>query len=414
LIRNWDDLHANSKRMVFNVFPNIATELNRPDTVNLVLVVDNLAWSFGEALIEMFQEEGYFQTQVLPYLAMLPTETETSKKCLLSGEVGYTEIDDRSYKGIIEKGWLPYFNEQTFQYVSGIGKLKEIKQIEATTYVVNYLAVDRALHKSEDEIGISHRKHIQHLLKELVGLVIDFIENHHLKSSIRIHVVSDHGSTQIPSNFQNDLEPANFKSSGFKSRSHRYLEVSDERFTTLADNLSFDAFLLDKNRFLLPKHILASRRANRFLKTDHKSYVHGGLLPEEVIVPYLAFEPVTVPLQDLTVLMAKNIFRYRLETVEIEIGNPNEFLVENIQVSILNGNVESDPVMIPSLNGKSKTLVSVETRFKITSLPDDQKNLRLRLRYHSRGERHMLDISSGITMKKMVEEKSTSVFDDLE
>ena len=112
-----------------------------------------------------------------------------------SGKVGYTAIDDKTYKGMLEKGWVPYFQDNAFRYISNIGNLGKVEAIEATTYVVNYLEVDKALHKSKDGIGMAHRKHIHHLLVELVENVVAFVEKHTLADRIRIHIVADHGST---------------------------------------------------------------------------------------------------------------------------------------------------------------------------------------------------------------------------
>ena len=412
LINNWNDIHANSKRMVFNILPNIGAELNNSQRVNLMVAVDNLAWSFAENLRDLFQEKGFYLLNAEPHLAMLPTETETSKKCLLSGAVGYTDIDDKTYKGMLEKGWVPYFQNNAFRYISDIGSLSQINAIDATTYIVNYLAVDKALHKSQDEIGMTHRKNIQHLLEELVENVVAFIEKHNLGDRIRIHVISDHGSTQIPARLPNDLDPAFFKQEGFDSPSHRFLEVTNERFSMLPDNLKLDCFFLPANDFLLPRNVLCARRANRFLPVDKDVFVHGGILPEEVIVPYMAFEPATVPVQDLTALLPKNEFRYRLETIVLEIGNPNAAAVEQVQVSALNGNVEWELEPIAILNGKTKAVRQVTARFKLTSLLEEQTVLSLRVRFRSHGETHAFDVKLPIVMRKMVEEKSTHVFDD--
>ncbi len=56
LMNKWDNIHANSKRMVFNILPNKAAELKRPGAFYLVLVVDNLGWSFSSMLREIVQE----------------------------------------------------------------------------------------------------------------------------------------------------------------------------------------------------------------------------------------------------------------------------------------------------------------------------------------------------------------------
>lgn len=411
LTNKWDDLHANSKRMVFNILPNKSSELRRAGVVNLILVIDNLAWSFSEILRDLLQDQGFFLSEAEPYLAMLPTETEISKKCLLAGSVGYSQLDDKTYSGIIEKGWVPYFNDQAFRYISDIGSLSKIETIDASTYVVNYLAIDKALHKSADEIGMSHREHIHHLLEKLAENTIKFIDKHDLKDHIRIHIVSDHGSTRIPIEQPNDLDMAFFKTDGFEERSHRYLKVSNDRFEKLADNLRFDCYFLPANKFRNDENYLCARRGNRFIATDKRSYVHGGLLPEEVVVPYMVFEPATVPIQDLTVILKKTEFRYRPETVELEIGNPNHTAVEQILISILNGNVESEPERIATLNSNMNITVQIKARFKSTNMPDEQNNLRIRIRFGARGEPHVFEVNKPITMKKMVDEISTDIFD---
>ena len=114
--------------------------------------------------------------------------------------------------------------------------------------------------------------------------------------------------------------------------------------------------------------MLCARRANHFLSTDKNSFVHGGVLPEEVIVPYMTFEPVSVPLQDLEILMKTNQYRYRLENIEPKIGNPNDAAVEQVQLACLNGNVDWDFQPITLLNGHHAETRQVQARFRKSSL----------------------------------------------
>ncbi|MFA7408000.1 MAG: hypothetical protein WCY93_09335, partial [Anaerolineaceae bacterium] len=94
LFTHWHQLQVHSKRMVFNILPNKATELKQKGVVNLILVIDNLGWSNVEVLRDLYQAQGYFLSSAEPYLAMVPSETEISKKCLLAGAVGYQAIDN--------------------------------------------------------------------------------------------------------------------------------------------------------------------------------------------------------------------------------------------------------------------------------------------------------------------------------
>ena len=225
LLEHWSDISVNSGRMVFNVLPRLAAQLHAAHDVHLVLVVDNFGWTFREILADLFREKGFYLMTAEACLAMLPTETEISKKCLLAATAGYTDISDATYKTILEKGWLPYLGD-AFRYISDIGKLLKVDKIEGRAYIVNYLAVDKTLHKSSDEIGMSHRENVRHLLGKLVQNVAAFVEKHALADQIRVHVVSDHGSTQIPADLHNDLTPASFKQLEFKTISHRYVETS--------------------------------------------------------------------------------------------------------------------------------------------------------------------------------------------
>jgi len=114
----------------------------------------------------------------------------------------------------------------------------------------------------------------------------------------------------------------------------------------------------------------------------------------------------------LDILLIKSLFRYRLETIELKIGNPNDAAVEQVHITTLNGNVEWEFEPIPVINGHHDKSRQVTARFKLTSLPEEQTTLGLRVRFRCRGEMHSFDVRLPIEMHKMVEEKSTSVFDE--
>ena len=414
LYNNWQDIRANSKKMVFNILPNHADWLKSDESINLVLVIDNLWWGLVPIIKELFQRHGFFLSKVEPYISMLPSETEISKKCLLAGTPSYNDIDNKTYKNIIEKGWVPYFNDATFQYLSDPGKLDDIGEITSHTYVVNYLAIDKALHMSSDKIGMPHLKYISSLLEGFVETIAEFIDKHDLKKKIVIHALTDHGSTTIPADIANDLDLSGFKNTDFTVRSSRYIAVSNEKFYSLPENWKKDCFFLDATEFGNDSHYLSARRGNRFVKTDDSFYAHGGLSPEEVIVPHLIFEAVKVSLQDLTLLLAHNEFRYRKEKITLEIGNPNEFAVENIRISVINSNIETDQVTIDSLNGKNNILLEMTAQFNLTANADESSSLTFHIRFICHDERHEQTAMLPIAMRAMVETKGKSAFDDLE
>jgi len=130
----------------------------------------------------------------------------------------------------------------------------------------------------------------------------------------------------------------------------------------------------------------------------------------------MIFEAVRVPVQDLTILLDRSQFRYALETIMLRLGNPNDSAAETVQVSILNSNIEAEPVRIEWLNGHTDISVKLEGRFKQTLNPEERESLTLHIAFTCAGEKHSQTTRLPITMLKMAaeREKGRSPFDDLD
>ena len=56
----------------------------------------------------------------------------------------------------------------------------------------------------------------------------------------------------------------------------------------------FQCYTLDRHKYGLDNNYLIARHYYRFLKTEDNFYVHGGLTPEETIVPFVTFRKASV------------------------------------------------------------------------------------------------------------------------
>ena len=64
-------------------------------------------------------------------------------------------------------------------------------------------------------------------------------------------------------------------------------------------------------------------------------YVHGGLSPEETVLPLLVFKSGKAEIKETNPSSRKNEFRYLTKAIsEIEIVNENSTPIEDIQLSI--------------------------------------------------------------------------------
>lgn len=408
---NWEHIKANSNSLVSNWFYKNSKSFNEKDKISLIIIVDNLSWNFYKLVEERFLENEFNLSSKEPYFAMIPSETETSKKCLLSGKSDYREIDQRSYEDILAKGWIPYFNSPEFIYLPHLDAFEDTELEKGKSYFINYRPIDDALHKSPAELGLSHEKHINNLITDLSNRVNERLEMEDLKSNTVIHIISDHGSTKFHKHSTNDIDISLFKNKDSKKLSERFMILTDKEYDKLQDNLKFDCFFIDKNRFGLPNHCLCARRANTFKKYHGDNYVHGGLLPEEVVVPHMRLEKMEMKFETPLIDLIKNKFRYKAEEIEFEVFNPNTYPIENIRVEINNDNVVSNPAILEWIAAKSKDILIIPARFKKTSNEEEIKKLNLTVKYLINNKPYDFAVSLDITMVSMVELKDTSVFD---
>lgn len=416
LYSHWEELRANSKHLIFNILPNNSEFFQDKNILNLVVIIDNFGWRYIDILKDSFKNINFTAIKMDPYLSMIPSYTELSKKCLLAGTTAYKEIDNKQYSAIVGKGWVPYFNNANFQYLPNLDELLILSRITHQTYVVNYLAIDKALHQSENELGIPHEDHIKALLKVLIeDKIEEFLNKHNLEDKIFIHIVSDHGSTKIPTGLNNDIDLTLFKEKDFTKISDRCVAVTTKKFTELPDNLKGDCFFIEQGRFGSDRHYLCARRANHFSNAIKNCYTHGGITPEEVIVPHIIFQKILSSIKEIELKLLKTLYRYKLENIELEITNPNKYSVTNIVVKINTPNIDSESYHIDFIDGKRKTSFSIQGRFARPLNSSDIKNLNFIVSFECNGKPYRnIEITLPIKMKSMFTLKDQTIFDDLE
>jgi hypothetical protein len=411
LYTNWEDIKTNSMSLVSNWLYRNASAFGNKDKINIVLIVDNLCYFHSKSIEDLFADKDIHLISSEPYLSMIPSETETSKKCLLAGKSNYREIDQKSYTDILNKGWIPYFNSANFIYIPNLDQFEKITIEKGNSYFVNYHSIDIVLHQDQAKLGLTHDKQVYHLLTELVNRVVEILESKNIMEQTTVHIISDHGSTRFHPNTKNNLDVNSFKKKTTIKITDRYIILSDEEFSKLPDNLQHDCFFIEKNRFGLLNHFLCAREGNTFKEYSFDSYLHGGLLPEEVVVPHLVFEKIKVKVEQPILNLLRNKFRYKAEEIELQIENPNSIPLENIQIKILNSNVECLPKIIDWMNSKTKEVTRFQARFKKSSIKDETDSLKFSISFFANKMPVEYESKIDISMVSMVELKDTTVFD---
>ncbi len=413
----YENIISNHAQILYKFLPNNFDTFNSIKDINIVLIIDNLPWFFNEEIQKAFLEKKFSLSSISPYISMLPTITEVCKKTLLTGQDRYSKIEEKNYKQILEeKGWVPYFEDDKFRYYPNLGSFKNEKRLSPGAYFINYLEIDELFHKSEEKIGVTHYnlfiKHIQNII-EVLNSKLDKLG---LVDNVNIHIISDHGCTYLYPELDSDIDIEYFKSNDFQEISPRYIKLSTGQLNVLPAHIAERCFLLSEIKFGTPTNYIVPKKKGSFTKIRDHFWSHGGLLPEEVIVPHMIFNRVSFIVERPDIVLKDNSFRYALQKIEFEIGNPNDYEMTDVYVGFLNTNFETSEqtIKIPNIKPKNKVSISIDGKFKKTGIKREQEKLSMEIKFTVKSVPQNFDIDCPINLKSMVETKGDDIFDQLE
>jgi hypothetical protein len=248
-------------------------------------------------------------------------------------------------------------------YVASIGELRAVSERKHDVYFLNYLAVDVALHQNEDDTGVSHAQAIRGHLTSLSEDIRAFARRIGAERDLMVIIASDHGSTCIPKGTVNVIA-GKFYRDRAEDEHHRYISLADENLAKLPDNVKYDCYILSRETFELDKNYLVARRLYRFLPTDDNAYIHGGLTPEETLVPLAVYRPVTISPKPLIVTLVgeAKVYVGTKFDLSLEITNVNSYPCLNVTAEIADPRIEAQPVSLDLLPQLQRLLLTVSGR----------------------------------------------------
>lgn len=376
--------------------------------VTLILIVDNLNYVHYEELCRLFQTQGMLLTSSEPLFSLVPTATEVGKAALIAVTGDQVDLPIGSYPDLVEKEWHQSGSGKPgtkATYLPNLGALQNLPSMNHDLYFLNYLPIDEALHEDMLETGRSHGEVIYQNLATVAKSVADFMKRFQLEKRLQVYVLSDHGATRIAQGIVNVLDPSFYKNLAIKNH-HRFVALADDKFKSLPQAAGQQCYLIDRQQFKTNQNYLAARRYYRFLPTTENFYVHGGLTPEEVVVPFarFTFAPLVPDAPTITLLTYQ--FRFAVKSrISIEVGNPNGVPIENVTVRLLDADAEE--VLLDQLGANAQATIELTTTFRKSIGGMNTRPLTVRVAYRCQGTEHAVtDREFTITMRAMVEEKN--------
>jgi len=398
LFQRYPSIRLNSPKIIYQALPYLKERMMGSSPV-LVIVIDNFNAKFAGDLIRYMQSEGYYAEKLNYYFSMLPSCTEVSKKCLILGQP--EPFTGTVYENIVETTWEKALTGRRVRYLPHIGALRAVKNREHDIFFLNYMPLDIAFHQDEEQTGISHAQAARNYLRGVSKDVKAFAERIGAERELIVIVLSDHGSTRIPADAPNIID-SKFFATRVIDKHHRYVSINDSELSQLPD-LSYQCYTFERGRFGLDGNYLAAREYYHFLKTSENIYIHGGLTPEETLIPVVVFTPLTVSAKPILVRLLNNEFYIeRKSEIQVELVNTNTYSCQNLKINILNPGINVTSVQVPTLEALSQYMVKFEGRFRRGF--GKAEKLHLRLSYLFLGQPQGQEIELEVKMKSMMEQ----------
>ena len=389
---HYSEIRLNSPKMAWRILPQELERIKRYDAPVLFVVLDNFNTKFLNDLQADMQAEGFFLDSLDYRFSLLPSCTEVCKPSLFAGD---SRPPEGSYPQILGAVW-PARTGKTVLYLPHIGALRAVTAREHDIYFLNYMPPDLSLHQDEEQTGISHSQAIRAYLAALAVDIRAFAERIGAERDLLVMMTADHGSTVIPADTPNVIDKKFYKDR-LTDLHHRYISIKDAELKKLPKDVSGECFVLKRELYELPKNYLVAQQLFRFGRTTESVAVHGGVTPEETIVPYAVFTPVTISPKPLVVVQIDRTIRGGgvLNKLGFEITNTNTYPVEDLSVELIHPGLDFKELNGQTIGRLSAQRLAIEARFKRSHSGETGVKAQLRLRYTflDQPQEQMVDVS---------------------
>jgi hypothetical protein len=346
LFRKYPEIKNELSPLIYGTWYKIKRYIEQGYQI-LWIIIDNLCWFYLEDIIEAFKKQGIFLScEQVPCLSMLPSETKISKTALVAGKLpNQIEIDKYQKYKLVFEDFCKQNNIVSYRVIlDSEFRKNKLEEHQVTCCIINKLDVSShdGFFDLEDEI--------KDFLKRIAKYVKEFLAPGLVSEKFKLVISTDHGSCTIPQNIR-----------GLKAPKGTIAEKEHKRFVYIdsTHNLNGNWYFLDKNKFGLMKGIAIAKGYGFVGNRKPKGWVHGGMTPEETLIPHLEFclQPFEIKSIQCSHSSAPIPIGTRKQKVELSIRNLNDYEMSNVALLIPSHSIEMNLGKIPA---KDEVVVSIE------------------------------------------------------
>lgn len=326
LYNSYPKLLNRPQQFVYGTYQDIVQLLER-QTV-LWVMIDNLPFFFRATLARHLKENGFRIEKIIRQLSMLPSETTISRKSALIGCLPNQIPEDANEADALLEAWQNRTNQTHI-----LGKLNDfenIDQYQANLFIYIYNWLDKLGHTPSSK-DFEREAEIDTALARLISKLRIAMTQLTQIGPATLVISTDHGSTYLPHRGQGLSVPLAAMEDATYQEHRRFIRTS--RRDVLNDT---EWFYLDKDKFCL-HHNYAVARGWRYIGSRPRGYTHGGLSPEETIVPMFICElgKGESELLQLYFEHATDFLRLgRPGKLAIRVRNPYRIPIESLEITL--------------------------------------------------------------------------------
>ena len=383
------------------------------NSLDIILLIDCLTSNFMKLLDPVLKQYGFYRNNLDYRFAALPSVTEYNKPELISGK---WREGDVSYSAALKDHSKNYWNSKTSIYLSNLKELANLKTPqEPSVLLLNFLDGDETLHSDVEAANSTYEEELSVLYKRIV-VVVSRYANEWMgsKEEFNIYIVTDHGACRIMEEEKTSFD-SKIVNNLFENDKYRYAEIDLLKENDIPPNLwdfghKFkQPFYEKKETFFFPMGHNTVKKSNRA-----KGYMHGGVTPEEIIIPSVVYKMTKTEWEALSFRFLElsinketgmpQFYIQRVIQIKIELQNPNNLSVKVIRANIATQKAEIKDFKYCSVEPGETGIVSLSCYFNKSSLEENRLNIELE--YEIAGDQHAQSIELECSYKSAM---STSV-----
>lgn len=354
-------VRKNPQRFVFSSYQTIINLLEQNKIVLWVLV-DNLPFYSHSILVKKLSEHGFIVKETIRQIACIPSETSISRKSVLAGRLPNQLPEGISEKSALFDTWQSRTQKQIV-YLEQINDIENIDKYQAELFIYIYTRLDDLWHtpasrdfEIEEEIEVALTRLVARLSRAMTQL--------EQRDPSALVISTDHGAIYLhPKSECLSVPPSATKDETYEKH-RRFIR------TSRADALNnVEWFYLDKDVFHL-HHSHAVARGWQCIDRRPRGFTHGGLSPEETIVPMIICElgESEIERQLPSYEQVSNPLRLgRPGDLRLRVSNPYRMPIENLEIFLSDYGLTFPPLDIePRLEALTEAIeVQLPTKMPV-------------------------------------------------